>query len=137
MEKFKNLEKSTQIFWAVACAVLLLLIINIATGNRSEDSEAAADVAAAADVVTDVATEAADTATDATDAADAADAAAVELVNGVWTYTVGGVPDLTFSGIAENAAGKWVVENGIVDFNYNGTYTDGAASYNVVNSHVE
>lgn len=134
MEKFRNLEKSAQIFWAVALAVLALLIINIATGNRS--AEAAADeVADAAAVTTAAVTEEPATAVPTTAAAEAVKT--VELVNGVWTYTVNGVPDLTYNGIAENAAGKWVVQNGVVDFSYNGQYADGAAVLDVVNSRVE
>ncbi|MCD8208710.1 MAG: BspA family leucine-rich repeat surface protein [Bacteroidales bacterium] len=42
--------------------------------------------------------------------------ATVEKINGVWTYTVDGKPDYTYTGFGSNNNGKWYVEKGIVTF---------------------
>ena len=37
-----------------------------------------------------------------------------------WVYTINGVPDYSYTGVAENRLGWWRVEKGVVNFNYNG-----------------
>ena len=37
-----------------------------------------------------------------------------------WVYTINGIPDYAYTGVAENSLGWWRVEKGIVNFNYNG-----------------
>ncbi len=39
---------------------------------------------------------------------------------GKWVYTVDGVPDYTYTGVAHNSNGWWYVKDGVVDFSYNG-----------------
>ncbi len=41
----------------------------------------------------------------------------IEKINGVWTYTVDGKADYTYTGFGSNSNGKWYVKNGIVSFN--------------------
>ncbi len=43
----------------------------------------------------------------------------VEKVNGVWTYTVNGEPDYSYTGFGSNANGKWYVKDGCVRFDQN------------------
>ena len=60
--------------------------------------------------------------------------------NGVWTYTVAGIPDYTYTGFARNKNGWWYVENGIVTFKKNdilqGTVDNTNAWWNIKDSKV-
>ena len=51
--------------------------------------------------------------------------ATVEKIGSVWTYTVDGVPDYTFTGFAENSNGRFRVEKGVVNFSYTDIVNDG------------
>ncbi len=47
------------------------------------------------------------------------DVTTIEKINGVWTYTVNGVPDYTYTGFGTNDNGKWYVKDGCVQFDQN------------------
>ena len=45
--------------------------------------------------------------------------------------------DFSYNGSAENEYGAWVIQNGAVNFSYNGLYFDGFSYVNVTNGHVD
>ena len=47
----------------------------------------------------------------------------MKKVNGVWGYYVNGTLNTGYTGLAENSAGKWYVQSGIVSLSYNGNVT--------------
>ena len=47
-----------------------------------------------------------------------------KLSDGKWYYTVNGKKDLKFTGFADNANGRWRIENGVVNFNYTNVIKD-------------
>ncbi len=60
----------------------------------------------------------------------------IEKLDGTWTYTVNGVPDYTYTGVAKNKNGWYYVENGVVDFSYNGFATNSNGKWYIENGKV-
>ncbi len=44
----------------------------------------------------------------------------IEKINGTWTYTVDGVPDYTYTGLAKNSNGWYYIKDGVLDRTYTG-----------------
>ncbi len=60
----------------------------------------------------------------------------IEKIDGVWTYTVGGVPDYTYTGLAKNENGWWYVKDGVVGFDYTGFAENSSGKWYVEDSKV-
>ena len=59
------------------------------------------------------------------------------LVNEMcWRLIENGIVNFGYNGIAQNDFGWWYIRNGQVDFGYTGTVTDGNRTYQVVNGNV-
>ncbi len=61
----------------------------------------------------------------------------VKNTSGKWIYTVNGVPDYTYTGVAKNKNGWWYVENGIVNFSYTGFAKNNNGKWYVENGKVD
>ena len=46
----------------------------------------------------------------------------LQLDNNGWWYVENGAINFNYNGLAENEYGNWKITNGLVDFGYNGTY---------------
>ncbi len=60
----------------------------------------------------------------------------IEKIDGVWTYTVGGVPDYTYTGLAKNENGWFYVKDGVVGFDYTGFAENSSGKWYVEDSRV-
>ena len=47
-----------------------------------------------------------------------------KVADGKWVYTVDGTPDYTYTGLANNMNGWWMIENGYVNFDFKGFATN-------------
>ncbi len=109
--------------WLFAIGAILAIIVNVNAMNNSEEEETTTTTTTTAVSTTVATTEAA--------VATVPDGAVVEQVDGVWGLYNNGVLVDNYTGLATNSYGTWYIANGIVDFNYNGTATDGTQEYNV------
>ena len=59
------------------------------------------------------------------------------LADGNWYYTVDGVTDYNYNGLAENEYGWWKVSNGEIDFSYNGLADNKYGWWKITNGTVD